>query len=115
MGEATTPDMAQVSGEMTEPAVKPEKRDWREVVTTIVRSPYFIPIVLLAAGITVVFWPLLSTLVEMWTSDDGYYTHGFLVPLITGYLIYRAWPKIKDRPINPQWWAILFLIPVLWI
>lgn len=109
------PNMAEASTEMIEPAATPVKKDWREVLMAIVRSPYFIPLAVLAAGITVVFWPLISTLYELWTGEDGYYTHGFLVPVITGFLIYRAWPKIKDTPIKPAAWTLILLIPLLWI
>jgi len=101
--------------ELTASAPKPTKVDWREIATQVVRSPYFVPVIILIAGITVVFWPLLSSLYTLWTGPDGYYTHGFLVPFISGYLVYRAWPKIKDTPFKPALWTIVLLIPLLWI
>lgn len=115
MRELEAPDMGQLSAEAEIPAKPSPKIDWRELGLSIVKSKYFLPIAILVAGLTVVFWPLISTLVELWTGEDGYYTHGFLVPFITGYLIYRAWPKIKDIPIKPAAWTIVLLIPLLWI
>jgi exosortase len=97
------------------PAPPPEKIDWRELATKVVKSPYFIPFAILVVGMTAVFWPLLSSLYTLWTGEDGYYTHGFLVPLISGYLVYRAWPKIKDTPLRPALWTLVLLIPILWI
>ncbi|MCC7230045.1 MAG: exosortase/archaeosortase family protein [Fimbriimonadaceae bacterium] len=93
----------------------PQKLDWRAIAQTMVRSPYFLPVAIFVVGLTVVYWPLLSYLYTLWTGPDGYYTHGFLVPLIVGYLVYRAWPNIKDRPIKPVVWPLIFLIPLLWI
>jgi exosortase len=100
--------------ELTAP-MPTKKIDWRELASRVVRSPYFVPLLIAAAGMSIVFWPLLSSLYELWTGPDGYYTHGFLVPFITGYLIYRAWPSLKDRPIKPALWTIVLLVPMLWI
>ena len=46
-------------------------------------------------------------------SEDGYYSHGFLVPFISAYIIYRRWPKIGSIPVKPGWAALALLIPVL--
>lgn len=59
----------------------------------VIASPAFWPGVILALGIGLVFWPLFQKLPDLWLSKDGYYSHGFLVPLISGFLIYRAWDK----------------------
>lgn len=59
----------------------------------IVASPAFWPAVVIALGIGLVFWPLFQKLPELWLSKDGYYSHGFLVPLISGYLVFKAWDK----------------------
>ncbi len=115
MRELEAPDMGQLSAEAVTPANPSPKIDWRELGLNIVKSKYFLPLMVLALGVTIVYWPLLSSLFELWTGPDGYYTHGFLVPFITGYLIYRNWDKIKDRPVKPALWAICLLIPLLWI
>lgn len=92
-----------------------QKIDWRELVETMVRSKYFLPTLFLTLGIGIVFWPLLSGLPQLWMGEDGYYTHGFLVPLISGYLVYRAWPELKKTPMEPIMWPAIFLIPLFWI
>jgi len=101
--------------EAEKPVAESAKIDWQQVGAQIVRSPYFVPALVMLAGVTIVFWPLLSSLYTLWTGPDGYYTHGFLVPLISGYLVYRAWPKIKDTPLKPAAWTLILLIPLLWI
>ncbi len=85
--------------------------DWRLIVS----SPAFIPVLLCVTGITLVFWPLLSGLPGLWLGQDGYYSHGFLVPIISGYVLYRWWPRLKDTPVKPSLLALIPLICVLWV
>lgn len=114
MSEVEVPIQGQAI-EAEKPAVESAKIDWQQIGAQIVRSPYFVPALIMLAGVTIVFWPLLSSLYALWTGPDGYYTHGFLVPLISGYLVYRAWPKIKNTPFKPAAWTLILLIPLLWI
>ena len=113
MGEAEA--VASANIEAVEPVAVNSKIDWGELVRKCVQSPYFLPTLLIAGALTVIFWNLLSSLYTLWTSDDGYYTHGFLVPLISGYLIYKSYPRLKAAPIRPAMWAAILLIPVLWL
>lgn len=41
-----------------------------------------------AAILAVLYWPILVALVAQWW-DDANYTHGFLVPLFSGFLVWR--------------------------
>ncbi len=75
----------------------------------ILRSPAFVPALLLAGGLTLMFWQLISRLPRLWMSDDGYYSHGFLVPFITGYVIYKKWDKFKTIPVKAGWVALPFM------
>lgn len=90
-----------------EPAVR-QKFEWKAVV----ESPAFVPGVIAAIGILVLFWGLVSKLPGMWIEDD-YYSHGFLVPLIAGYIIYKWWPRISQIPVKPGYLALLFFPVVL--
>ncbi|MGH7398563.1 MAG: exosortase/archaeosortase family protein, partial [Candidatus Rokuibacteriota bacterium] len=38
--------------------------------------------------LAVLYWPILAALVAQWW-DDANYTHGFLVPLFSGFLVWR--------------------------
>ncbi|MFO0850100.1 MAG: exosortase/archaeosortase family protein [Gemmataceae bacterium] len=44
---------------------------------------------LLLAGVGWAFWPTLAFLADKWASDPQY-SHGFLVPLFSGYLLWLA-------------------------
>ena len=44
-------------------------------------------------------WPTLRWLANEWWSND-YYSHGVLVPLVSGFFIWRLRPRIERRPSN---------------
>src|SRR5690606_25810380 len=41
----------------------------------------------LLLGFVLCYWQTLATLVEQWSSNDVY-AHGFLIPMISGYLVW---------------------------
>jgi exosortase len=88
------------------------KPDWIKAITS---SPAFVPGLFVGAAIVAMFWGLLSKLPGLWMNDDGYYTHGFLVPFISGYVIYRAWPAIRNRTVKPVYWVGLLMLPVAFV
>lgn len=84
--------------------------DW----TVITKSPAFVPGLALAVGFAVAFFFVLEHLPQLWLSDDGYYSHGFLVPIISGYIVYRWWPRLKEIPVRPAPFAIVLVLLGLW-
>lgn len=50
------------------------------------------PLVLLAGVFVFLYWPALNEFVYDWWHDDNY-SHGFLIPVISGYLL---WQKKED-------------------
>jgi exosortase len=82
---------------------------------TLSKSPLFWPIVMLAAGVILIFWRLWGQLLGLWLGADGYYSHGFLVPLIAGYIVYRNWDRMKSIPVKPGYIAIPVLLLVLYV
>lgn len=86
--------------------------DWH----AIVRSSYFIPAVVTVVALFALFSRMIGFIPDLWSSADGYYSHGFLIPFISGYVIYRRWPKIRSTPVKPGWWAllpILLMVPLV--
>lgn len=75
---------------------------WRPIV----QSPLFVPACVVAAGLTFLFWHVISRLGRLWMDDSGYYSHGFLVPFIAGYIVVKKWDRIKNTPVKPGWWAL---------
>lgn len=75
----------------------------------MVKSPVFVPAVVVTVGLIFLFWHLVSRLGKLWMDDSGYYSHGFLVPFISGYVIYKKWDKLKTIPVQPGYAAVPFL------
>ena len=84
-----------------------------EIVRDVVKTEAFRIGVVIFATILLSFWNLIIGLPHLWMSEDGYYSHGFLVPFISAYIIYRRWPKMASIPVKPGWAALALLIPVL--
>ena len=45
-----------------------------------------------------VFYPVLPSLAERFTARDSYYSHGFLIPFLVLYLIWRKRNVLKSLP-----------------
>ena len=83
--------------------------------TAIVNLEAFWPAVLIALGLSAIFWGLFQFTYGKWTDAEGYYTHGFLVPFISGYIVYRWWPKLRQNQVKAGWFAAPLLLGALWI
>ena len=55
-------------------------------------------------------WPTLLRLFERWQKFDEAYSHGFLVMLISLYLCFGTWKRV--RPESGVYWPWLFLLVV---
>ena len=62
-----------------------------------------------AAVILIVYLPVLIDLVKDWATD-GNYSHGFLIPLISGYLIWRKRGELAALEIKPSRTGIIFTV-----
>lgn len=87
--------------------------DWS--LDAILKSPAFIPALLLLGGIALVYWRLLSGLPKLWFSDDGYYSHGVLVPLIAGYVVYRWKDRLSKIPVKAGWIGGVAVVALLYV
>ena len=65
----------------------------------------------LAAVMIWAYWPMLSVFFEKWVHDPQY-SHGFLVPLFSGYLVWRAFQNgvFEPRPMPVLGFALLALV-----
>jgi len=52
--------------------------------------------VTIVAFLSLVYWPIFRWLVQSWLSND-YYSHGFLVPLVSGFFIWTKRHELKTR------------------
>ena len=82
----------------------------RNALLAAYRSPAFWPGVAVALGFTACYWTLFGSLWRLWDSPDGYYSHGYLVPFISGYIVYRWWPRLSKIQIKPSWIALVLIL-----
>jgi len=62
------------------------------------------------------YWPVLVSLANSLTSSEDY-SFGLLLPLVSGYLVYLKWPRLKGHNWQPSWVGlpIIFLGFVIYI
>jgi exosortase len=71
-------------------------------------------IVILTVACLVVYWPSLRWMLNLWLSSD-YYSHGFLVPLISGYFIWVKRAYLKYQGFSFYGVALFFIAAILYI
>jgi exosortase len=72
---------------------------------------------LLTAVVVGLYFPVLVRLVQQWY-DDGDYSHGFLVPLLSAYLIWQRRDKLAEvvrKPSNTGLLVVLFSLSLLFL
>ncbi len=52
--------------------------------------------------------PTLSHLVRQWWHDPNF-SHGFFVPLFSGFVIWQECPRLARLQPQPSWWGLLLL------
>jgi len=114
--DATAETSAPEPESPTEP--KAADRSYAEMARAVVASPAFWPGVIVTLSIAMAFSGLLNSLQSLYfgtLSKDGYYSHGPLVPVIAGVVIYRNWDRIKNIPVNGCWYVLPFILPLLYL
>ena len=66
------------------------------------------PVLLLALVTLALYAPVLGRLMRQWY-DDPNYSHGFFVPLLSAYLIWNRWGKIKAVKSRPSGWGAILV------
>ena len=75
-------------------------------------KPFGWPGLLLVAVLVVLYAPVLRTLVYQWYADADY-SHGFLVPLLSAYLIWQRRDKLRQVPRRPSFWGLVVVITAI--
>lgn len=55
--------------------------------------------------LTWAYWPMLVDFVHRWR-EDPQYSHGFLVPVFSAYLLWRNRRDLREGLHSPQWWGL---------
>src|SRR3954462_13637788 len=55
------------------------------------------------------YFPILKKLVDQWMTDDDV-SHGFFVPLVAGYIVWRRRETLMKLEWKPAWWGLGLLV-----
>ena len=55
------------------------------------------------------YFPILSRLVVQWWQDPNF-SHGFFVPLFSGFLLWQDRARLANLPRRPSWWGLPIML-----
>jgi len=55
------------------------------------------------------YYAIIPELVQQWYNDDNY-SHGFIIPLISGWFLYARWDSLKKTLVEPWGPGLLIII-----
>ena len=64
----------------------------------------------MVALLTVIYWRTGQELYVNWTLVDSYYTHGFLVPVVSAFFVWRQRDAVLALPWRSSAWGILWIV-----
>ncbi|MCM8824452.1 MAG: exosortase/archaeosortase family protein [Candidatus Omnitrophica bacterium] len=67
-------------------------------------------IVILVILVFILFAPIYSELFHRFTERDSYYSHGFIIPFLSFYLVWRKRKVLKNITPQPCIWGLIYLI-----
>lgn len=87
-----------------ETKTKTKKNTFQESVRT-----YGVALACLVALLAAVYYSIVIHMAGDWYTDPNY-SHGFLVPVIAGYFIWRRTDALKAAPVRPSNWGIVVVL-----
>jgi len=69
-----------------------------------------IKLAVLSALVIIVYIPTFIWMIDRWSAKDTYYSHGFLVPLISGFIVWLKRKQLAQLKVEPSAWGWLLFI-----
>jgi len=69
---------------------------------------FYIAIILLL--FILCYQDVLSWMYGRYTGPDSYYSHGFIIPFVSGFLIWRKRQELKETEMQFSYWGLLLII-----
>jgi exosortase len=66
-------------------------------------------LLVLSAALIGLYFPVLVLMAKDWSTNDNY-SHGFFIPLISGYMVYAMKDELRRISLRPANWGLLFLL-----
>lgn len=77
--------------------------------TARLRSGNLAVALVLLAALVGLYYPVLTSLVHDWSTNDNY-SHGFFIPLISGYMVYALREELGRIAVRPANWGFIVLL-----
>ncbi len=87
------------------------KIDW----VALRKNPVFIASSMVGLALLFAFSGLMRILPDTWFGPDTLYSHGPLIPLMAGYIVWMRWDKVKNIPVKGNLLPLVFLLPLLYL
>lgn len=79
------------------------------MVKTVTRSLGWV--LSFTAVFLVLFWPTFRWMAERFEAHDSFYSHGWLIPLATAWLIWKKRSALKQLHPSMSFWGLILMIP----
>jgi exosortase A len=79
----------------------------RNAVSRVV-SPNLLLLLAVLGGLIVLYHSIFAGMIQDWSKNDNY-SHGFFIPLISGYMVWSMKEELRRLPLKPANWGILLL------
>jgi exosortase len=66
-----------------------------------------------AALFVLLFWPTFLWMAERFDAADSFYSHGWLIPLASAWLVWRKKDELKKIPARPSYSGLTLLVPAV--
>jgi len=76
----------------------------------IIYKNVFVQILALSFCVFFLYAPILSNLIHSWRKNRDIYSHCFLIPLVSLYLIWRKRNEFQNIESSPNYWGSLFIL-----
>jgi exosortase len=70
----------------------------------------YIKLIILGVVTLIAYIPTFIWMVDRWTTAETYYSHGFLIPLISSFIVWRKREDLSKLTGEPSGWGWLFFI-----
>jgi len=66
-------------------------------------------IALVASGMLLAYWTVMTGLVDAWSNDDNY-SHGFFIVPLAGYFAWERRARVLATPVRPAWSGLAVIV-----
>lgn len=80
-----------------------------EVILTKHRNMVYIQLGLLVSFFLLLYYPVIAGMIHDWEVNKNY-SHGYLIPFITGYMIWNIRKELLEIEISPNNWGALLIL-----